>query len=253
MIHETIKNYLTFFVVLLLCGGGCMYMPYVPAQQTDLALVGLDEHTRARLEGQANSRPDDPEPTPGLNGRLGIVALQVNWQFGYGHTANILPSERTNDRLMQLDGIEHVYNAGIDLSEYYESLGRGEEPPKIDFKKMLLEDAQQQSSDLLLIYTTGHNAKSLDLTLGIGQIFLLGFCPTVVFSAEASTTAILMDAKTGFIYAATEGQGDDAAIGIGWGQAGKKAKAATNAAEEAFDQVVDQLEEAWPVLQGIYR
>lgn len=252
MIHEAIKHYLAFFVVLLLCGGGCMYMPYVPAQQTDLKAVGLDEHTRARLLGQADPRPTDPEPKSGLGGRLAVVPLGMNWHYGYGHNATISPSDRAYESLAQLNGIENAYQAGLDLSEQEEAWRRGEELPEIDLAKKLLTDAQEHKADLLLIYTTGHNAKSFDLTLGIGQIFLLGYCPTVVFSAEATTTAILMDAKTGFIYATTEGRGDSGAVGIGWSQEAKKAEVASYAAEESFDQIVDQLEEAWPTLQSIY-
>lgn len=252
MIPETLKQYLTFLVVLLLCGGGCMYMPYIPAQQADLEAVGLDEHTRARLQGQADPRPGDPEPTAGFRGRLAVVPLNTAWDGGFGHTADTEPGDRSISRLQQLAGIEQAFHARIDLTGYQEARRLGKEPPPIDLKKHLLETAQRTKADLLLVYTTGHNAKSLDLTLGVGQIFLLGFCPTVVFSAEAGTTAILMDAKTGYIYALTTGEGDDGAIGVGWGQAEKKAETASYAAQESFNEVVDRLEAAWPGLQGIY-
>lgn len=249
---EVVKHYFHFFIVVLLCGGGCMYMPYMPAKQSDLKVVGLDEHTRARLLGQANPRPTDPEPEGQFGGRLGVVPWGADWEGVYGFTADVSPSEDAYERLSKLDGIARVYNAGLDLSDFHEARRRGEEPAPIDLKKRLLDDAHKHQTDLLLIYTTGHDAKAFDLTLGIGQIFLLGYCPTVVFTAEASTTAILMDGKTGYIYATTQGQGDSGAIGIGWSQAKKKAEVASDAAEESFDEVIDRLEEAWPMLQSVY-
>lgn len=252
MTHQAMKHYLTFFIVLLLCGGGCMYMPYIPAQQMDLKVVGLDEQTRARLMGQAEPRPNDPEPEAGLGGRLGIVPLGQTEHLIYGLTADISPTDEAYERLSKLQGVTHAYNAAIDRSDDAEAKQAGEARADIDFKKRLLDDAQTDQADVLLIYTTGHNAKAFDLTLGIGQIFLLGFCPTVVFNAEANTTAILMDAKTGYIYALTTGEGGDGAVGIGWGRAKKKAEAASNASAESFDDIINKLEAAWPTLQMIY-
>lgn len=253
MNRETLKYTLAFFVVLLVCGGGCMYMPYVPENQMDLKAIGLDEHTRARLQGQADPRPGDPEPATGFSGRLAVVPLHMHWDGFYGFTANTTPSDRSIERLEQLTGIDQAFLAVIDFRDYHEARRHSEEPPpKIDFKERLLQTAKATNADLVLAYTTGHRAKSFDLTLGIGQIFLLGFCPTVVFSADADTSAVLMDAKTGYIYALTTGEGDDGMVGIGWSQAKKKAKAASEAAEESFDEVVDRIEEAWPELQSIY-
>ncbi len=252
MNHDVMKHYLAFFVVLLLCGGGCMYLPYIPEQQVDLNAIGLDEHTRARLKGQADPRPGDPEPKTGLGGRLAVVLLDMQLRGFHGLTANTAPSDDAIERLQRLVGIEEAFTAGIDFTDVQDAWCAGDELPSIDLKARLLETAQQTNADLLLAYTTGHSAKSFDLTLGIGQIFLLGYCPTVIFSAEADTTAVLMDAKTSYIYALTTGEGDDGKAGIGWGQAQNKANAATDAAAESLDEVVDRFEEAWPMLQSVY-
>lgn len=250
--------WLWFVLIVLVCGGGCMTMPYMPAKQQDLAVVGLDAHTRDRLHGTADPRPGDPKPGTRLAGTLHVCALPLVDDFRYGrpYGADTSPSAEAFERLAGLEGIDHALGLRIDLSEQLEQrreqVREGKQPDPIDVARLIFDAARQYDSDLLLVYTTGHEASQFDLTGNILQVLLLGFSPTVVANGDAQTQAVLIDAKTGYIYALTGGEGDGMAMGRGWNRAKTQRSAATRASKDAFDEVVDRLVAAWPALRAAY-
>ena len=236
--------------LVLACAGGCL--PYVPEDKADLAVFGFDADTQARLEGLTNPRPGDPEPVSGLAGRLGVWRLDqlpgdrsVYYRRGRPRRPEL--NDRQLERLNKLHGINTVSWLKIDWLSIPEDQWQ-----QVDIKQLVLEQANEEKLDLLLVYNHEHSAASFDLSLTLCQFLLLGFCPSVAVDGNASIDAVLIDARSGYAYAFTQGDGDSAALGSGWGRQQAKERAAERAVRESFSEVVDNLEDAWPDLRAAY-
>lgn len=259
MTRASTQRVLGFVLLVLVCGGGCMTVPYVPQEKFAIEQIGLDQPTKDRLEGLADPKPGDPEPTPGLRGRLMLFyvtsARSHDWHGRHawdGRVTDAGPSEQDLTRLEALRGIESVSTSAFIWPEPKWDEHDQLITTEVNVLQSMLADAEKTNADLLLVYTAEHSAKSIDLTLGLGQILLLGFCPTVIARGVSGIDAVLMDAKTGYIYAFTMGKGGGGAVGIGWETQRTKADAATSAMRDAMSEIVDNLEAAWPDLQAAY-
>ena len=257
MRRENLRGVMWFVLVVMVCGGGCMSMPYSPGVKDDLVWVGLDDHTRARLDGLADPRPSDPLPVSHLSGKL--LVYQVNSRVNrngelayYGWPVEGYASPKDCARLRRLAGISEVATLTPNWPEPVRNPDGTKTYPQIDPRRYLLEQARAQGGDLILLYTAGHDAHATDLTLGLAQILLLGFAPTVAVSADADLIALLIDAHSGYIYAIGQGKGGDLEVSNGWGRESSKREAASEAIQDALSDFVDQLEDAWPEIHGVY-
>jgi len=257
MNRDNKRALLWFVLVVMICGGGCMSVPYHPAAKGDLNWVGLDEHTRARLDGLVDPRPSDPQPNANLSGKLllfhdtgagrgPITAYHERWPI------EAYPDQKQLERLLRLDGITHVARLDPKWPERKWDNSGEWVYPSFDSRQHLLDQARAADGDLILLYTASHDAGAVDLTLTLAQFLLLGFAPTVVASADAEIEAVLIDAHSGYIYALGTGDGADLEIANGWTRESSKRTAASEAIRSSFGDFVEQLEWAWPDLQSAY-
>lgn len=250
MNREQTQNLMLFVLVVLVCGGGCMTMPYQQSDKLDLSWTGLDEQERQRLAGLADPAEDAPKPSAGMRGRLVVYAgvHKPYWHRLHLHNWPIAPSDDTIKRLESLDGIDSAGTLYIDWPEP-EYVDDKLVYPKIDMQATLLEQARKARADLVLVYTSSHDAKAFDPTLYLAQVLLLGFAPTVVCGADAELEAVLIDAHSGYIYALGAGEGTGYDLTIGWAQSPGKFNAAEGAVKDALDDYVKNLEQAWPMMR----
>ncbi|MEM1355409.1 MAG: hypothetical protein AAGH88_11050 [Planctomycetota bacterium] len=257
---------LGFVVVVMVCGGGCMSVHFLPQEQVELAAIGVDELTLARLNGEADPPEDGPQPHR-LEGRLVVVhawSLEQRDRFGWWGMAQLNPSRRSIATLSALPGVEYAWQ--VELADYFADqeqdrreqarlAGLEYEPNQspINLPETLRAIAHDQDADLVLFVTSGTSARDFDAGLVIAQVLTLGLAPTVVINADATMTAVLLDAETGYAYAITQTEGDGFEMSSGWTRESNKRDQARVAVAEAFDQVVDRLEAAWPQMQASYR
>jgi len=262
MTRQDTRWVLLFVLVIMVCGGGCMSARFLPQQQVELAAIGVDDHTRARLDGRADATDHGPKPGSAMRGRLLIVhgAASNDWWPGL---TNLSPDPQTRDQLKSLNGIENIgvveiahhlstqeqrrrEQARLSGVEYKPS----EEP--IDLLATVKAIAAEDHADLVLFVTSGTKAGDFDAGLVVAQILTLGLAPTVVVTADATMSAVLLDAHTGYAYAITETQGDGFEMSSGWSRESNKRDQAAVAVAEAFGEVINRLEAAWPQMQAAY-
>lgn len=251
MKRDELQRVLGFMLLVMVCGGGCMTVPYSPGVKDDLRWAGVDDHARARLAGHADPRSDDPKPVAQMSGKLLVyhLASSLNQEIHYyGGRVYSPPKEKDINRLTSLDGITDTQ---VFLIKWPDPNEKPLAP--IDPRQLLLEQARDAGGDLILLYTCDHDAKAADITLSLAQFLMLGFAPTVFVSADASLEAVLIDAHSGYIYALGEGEGSGFEITNEWGRQNGKRDGAAEAIENAFSQFTDHLQAAWPTIQEAYQ
>lgn len=229
-----------FVLFVLACGGGCI-TPYRvgPIYPQDLAIVGVDDHNRARLQGLTDPRPGDPEPQAQLTGRL----LVYPGTFGGSE-------KRDRQRLERLSQLDSITDARVMHVDWNAVLEDRHEP--IDFSEALLRSARAAEGDVLLFFVYHAPTDATYLTLTLAQWLTLGFAPTVLVSADADIEAAIIDVHTGYIYALGEGTGDNLSMTNHWGRYESEWETSRDAVGEALDAYVDRLEAAWPAMRETY-
>lgn len=252
MNRETLRWPLVFVLVVLVCGGGCIGPAYWGPMQNDLVMVGLDDHTRARLDGQANPRPSDPEPETGLSGKLIVYPFT-----GYVPTNDAVPDPQaygqTPGKIGQLAGIESVQGLNLHWSTTYPQPEDRRPLSAKEYQRVLLDLAEEQGGDLLFVYVVKQmDGDEFDLTFSILPILTLGLAPTTFVSSEMELEAALIDVKTGYIYAVLSSKGDGLEITNFWNRGKNRHDARDEALSEATESLVEKLEAAWPMMQQAY-
>ncbi|MEM9415141.1 MAG: hypothetical protein AAGA29_06620 [Planctomycetota bacterium] len=270
---ETLNRYrfVIASLVILICGGGCM-MSFQPQRPVALQQLGVDDHTRARVEGQADPRPTDPQPHTGLNGTLVIAEVvqyppntqpyhyppYIDASVGDSDPGKpetypffVLAPKITTGMTELLSGLEGITGV-IPLTASDFVGGHANHIVHVTGRDALLQTARDAGGDLLLIYTASTDADATDVTLSIGAILTLGLGPTVVVSGEAELQAVLMDAHTGYVYALAEADGDSLGISNAWGRESGKMGEADDSVAEAVAELIGRLEAAWPAMRASY-
>ncbi|MEM6506893.1 MAG: hypothetical protein AAF711_15760 [Planctomycetota bacterium] len=257
MSEQTLRWPLVFALIVLACGGGCMMAPFIGRGMEDMAYIGLDEHTRARLRGEMNPQPCDPEPVANLSGKLLLYQLKLPRQRSYySERAPRLSIKDSDYTLLEaLDGVQSVEGLALHWEEPDQEQPHVGEPTvtPAQFKKTLLAAAQVRDGDLILVYTAHDRGDQFDPTLSLGSILTLGFAPTKLVTVDTTIEAVLVDGHSGFIYAVSSGKGDGWRIASMWSRESKKYPAAADAGTEAFGDMIKKLREAWPTMRQVYR
>lgn len=254
MKRKETRRVLGFVLLVLICGSGCIYPRAWGPANNDLAWVGLDEHTRARLEGRVDPRPGDPEPASGLYGKLLIYPFTHHLPSNYAK-----PEARTfresEDTPIQFAGITETQVLTM-LWEQDVPYPRPEDYRAItaaEYQQALFDILKQEQADLLLVYVvTDEQKNEVDATLSILPILTLGLAPTTFVSTDITMEAALIDAKTGYIYAVLGSKGDGLEITNFWNRYDNESEAQSEALREGYQKLIEQLEEAWPAIQQVY-
>lgn len=254
MKREEIRCVLGFVLLVLICGSGCIMPRAWGPAHNDLSWVGLDEHTRARLEGSVDPRLNDPEPVSGLYGKLLIYPFTHHLPSNYAK-----PQARTHpqseDGPTQFTGITETRFLTIHWEqdvpyprpEDYRAITAAE------YQQALFDVLKQEQADLLLVYVvTDEEKNEIDATLSILPVLTLGLAPTTFVCTDMTLEAALIDAKTGYIYAVLGSEGDGLEITNFWNRYDNESEAQSEALNEGYQSLIDQLEEAWPAIQQAY-
>lgn len=248
------RRVLGFVLLVLICGSGCIMPRAWGPMNNDLAWVGLDEHTRARLEGSVDPRPNDPEPVSGLYGKLIIYPFTDGIPSNYSKP-NARFHDQSEEAPLQFAGITETKALTIHWEQEV-PYPRPEDYRAItatEYQQALLNILKQEQADLLLVYVvTDQDRNEFDATLSILPILTLGLAPTTFVSADMTLEAALIDAKTGYIYAVLGSEGDGLEITNFWNRYDNESEAQSEALSEGYQSLIEQLEEAWPMIQQAY-
>lgn len=255
MTREETRRILSFVLLVLICGSGCIMPRAWGPMNNDLAWVGLDEHTRARLEGSVDPKPNDPEPVSGLYGKLLIYPFTHHLPSNYAKP-NARTYPQSEETPIQFAGITETQALTIQWEEDvpYPRPDDYRAITAAEYRKALFDIIQEEQADLLLVYVvTDQEKKEVDATLSIAPILTLGLAPTTFVGTDMTLEAALIDAKTGYIYAVLGSEGDGLEITNFWNRYDNESEAQSEALQEGYQSLIDQLEEAWPAIQQAYQ
>lgn len=115
----------------------------------------------------------------------------------------------------------------------------------------LREAAAAVQADVLLLYTFDTQFLAADGVPLVGVISL-GLLPDRAQRVRSTCASVLMDTRTGFVYAIAEGTAERSQVANAWGSAGAAEAARLSAEGDALAQAAEQMAAAWPRVVAAY-
>lgn len=124
-------------------------------------------------------------------------------------------------------------------------------PSKLEGDREIREAAARLQADLVLVYTFDTAFFDHDAARPL-TVITLGLSPTRKITAVTTVSALLLDTRTGYVYAAYEVTERAATLATSWGS-GESADATRQTTERnAFAKLVDEFAREWPRLLARY-
>jgi hypothetical protein len=120
-------------------------------------------------------------------------------------------------------------------------------PSTLQSDRELREAAARLKADMLLLYTFETSFYQSDASVALSAL-TLGLSPTRKVFVNVTASALLMDTRTGFIYAAFEANEKRRFIPIAWDTGEKLDRARRDAERAAFTKLIGEFEKSWPAI-----
>lgn len=118
-------------------------------------------------------------------------------------------------------------------------------PEKLQSDRDLREAAARLKADMALVYTFDTSFHDSDASVAL-SVVTLGLSPTRRVHVRVAASALLMDTRTGFIYAALESNEKRQPVTNAWESRETADRARRDAEKTAFKALVGELEKNWP-------
>jgi hypothetical protein len=118
-------------------------------------------------------------------------------------------------------------------------------PKKLQSDRELREAAARLKADMVLLYTFDTSFHDNDASVAL-NVITLGLSPTRRVFVHVSASALLMDTRTGFIYAALEANEKRKITTNAWESRETADRARRDAEKAAFKGLVNEFEKTWP-------
>ena len=118
-------------------------------------------------------------------------------------------------------------------------------PTTLESDREIREAAARLKADMVLIYTFDTSFHENDASVAL-NVVTLGLSPTRRIFAHVAASALLMDTRTGFIYAAFESNEKREVISNAWESQESADRARRSAEKAAFKALVGEFEKSWP-------
>jgi hypothetical protein len=118
-------------------------------------------------------------------------------------------------------------------------------PTKLNSDNELREAAAKLKADMVLLYTFDTSFHNNDESVAL-NVITLGLSPTRKVFVRVSASALLMDTRTGFIYAALEANEKREVRTNAWESGETADRARRDAERAAFKKLVAEFEKSWP-------
>jgi len=231
-LHRVLRQGVLFGVLL---GSGCA------SYMTPGGSVSIPAITDADV-AEAMQR----QPAAQLPVRLAVSRVQAsgyvsstNKSFGRGGysvvTARDVETEEDFQRLARLSQVQSVA-----------PLTRILLPADLQTSKELRTAAAQLRADILIIYTFDTSFQTDTTSIGPLQMVSLGFFPNHNAKVTATCSAALIDVRTGFVYGSMEDTAYQEQRSDLWRSEEAIDKARGKAERQAFEGMLEALEEGWP-------
>ncbi len=118
-------------------------------------------------------------------------------------------------------------------------------PVKLENDRELRTAAARLHADLILIYTFDTAFFDSDASKPL-SVITLGLSPTRRITAITTVSGLLMDTRTGHIYATYEATEREATLSTSWGSGDSADEARRKTEGRAFIKLVDDVLASWP-------
>ena len=118
-------------------------------------------------------------------------------------------------------------------------------PRNLQSDRDLREAAARLKADMVLLYTFDTTFHQNDASVALKTI-TLGLSPTRRVTVRVGASALLIDTRTGFIYAALEASENRKLVSNAWESEESADRARRDAEKAAFKALVAEFEKAWP-------
>lgn len=120
-------------------------------------------------------------------------------------------------------------------------------PARLESDRELREAAARLHADLVFVYTFDTAFFDTDASSPL-TVVTLGLSPTRKVTAVTTVSSLLLDTRTGYVYAAHEATEREAIRSTSWGSMHAADKARQTTEGRAFGKLVDEFVNAWPKL-----
>jgi hypothetical protein len=231
---------------------GCMapYAGTAPANLGDLGLVTIrtTDGMRFQLPERQSAAPALTVPTSialarvqhdGSWRRADAEPMIVEWRIDPPAAAPDRTSIPSAEQLERLDALDGVNDALTILPAFRHS----SESMLVALRRAAVE----RGAGLLMLYTFETRTESSG---GLPPLDLvtLGTLPDVVSEATTSAHAVLIDARTGFIYALAHAEEETWQLASHWTKDSAEEDVLARAERRAFDRLLDDFATAWPAI-----
>lgn len=118
-------------------------------------------------------------------------------------------------------------------------------PPTLQSDRELREAAARLKADMLFLYTFDTSFHNNDESVAL-NVVTLGLSPTRKVFVRVAASALIIDTRTGFIYAALEANEKREVRTNAWESSETADRARRDAEQAAFKALVSELEKSWP-------
>jgi hypothetical protein len=120
-------------------------------------------------------------------------------------------------------------------------------PARLESDQELREAAARLKADMLLLYTFDTSFHDNDASATL-KVITLGLSPTRRVFVHVTASALLVDTRTGFIYAALEANERRKTLTNAWESRQSADRARQDAEQAAFKGLVGEFEKNWPAI-----
>jgi len=120
-------------------------------------------------------------------------------------------------------------------------------PAHLRSEQDLREAAARLKAEMVLLYTFDTTFHENDAVPALSLV-TLGLSPTRHISVHVTASALVLDTRTGFVYAAFEASEKRNPYGTSWGSRDRSDRARRDAEQAAFKGLVGEFEKNWPAI-----
>ena len=236
---------------MLFCGCAGTYIP--PSGRADLSAIAnippSDKTNNSSITGSTMQESFAAKPAAGFPAGIAAVHVQAphyrsyltdaeGGVYGEGRYSVITTKETEDDA--DMERLSHLPDVGGLISVSTLLL-----PRRLESDRDLREAAAKLKADMVLIYTFDTSFHNNDLSIPL-NVVTLGLTPTRQVFVNVTASALLIDTRTGFIYAAIEANEKRKVLSNAWLSQDTADRARRNAEKAAFKGLVGQFETNWP-------
>jgi hypothetical protein len=124
-------------------------------------------------------------------------------------------------------------------------------PERLESDREIRLAASRLQADLVFLYTFDTRFFDTDVAVPL-TVITLGLSPTRRISAVTTSSALLLDTRTGFVYSAYEATEKAQTSSSSWGSRDSADEARRKTEQDAFRKLIDELVSTWPKLLARY-